>query len=189
VAQFGGVPRVALAAGGADEHDRAPARITARDALAAGSGGTSSRAGTAPRCQSPMTGLWHVVLAAPGGDVACLLVAWFGGRNHMMNRKTFGGWLAAAAMGTLLTVSLGGMTGAQALTPTDQPSSSSSPSSSASPSPSSTPDSYAWWGADHPGQDDPNDPVNNDWHCDRSGNWHNDENDPLGHPDSRCQTW
>lgn len=47
----------------------------------------------------------------------------------------------------------------------------------------------AWWGADHPGQEDPKDPVHNDWHCDRYGNWHNDERDLNGHADSRCQTW
>jgi hypothetical protein len=102
-----------------------------------------------------------------------------------MNRKTIGGWSAAAVMGALMTASLAGMAGAQALTPADQP--SSSPTSASSPSSSS--DSYAWWGADHPGADDPNDPYGNDWHCDRFGNWHNDEHDPSGHPDSRCQTW
>jgi hypothetical protein len=45
VAQFGSVPQVALATGGVDEHDRAPAQATARDALA---------------------GLWRVVLAGLG---------------------------------------------------------------------------------------------------------------------------
>jgi hypothetical protein len=55
--------------------------------------------------------------------------------------------------------------------------------------PAPQPGGYPWWGADHPGQDDPADPKQNDWHCDRYGNWHNDENDQLGHPDSRCQPW
>jgi len=92
-----------------------------------------------------------------------------------MNRRTIGGLFATAVMGALMTVSLPGTADTQALTPADQP----------SPSPSA----YPWWGAGHPGAKDPGDPTQNDWHCDRYGNWHNDENDPLGHPDARCQTW
>ena len=91
----------------------------------------------------------------------------------MMGRKRIGGVMAAAVISVLMVVPLAGVADAQAITPADQP----------------TPSAYPWWGADHPGQDDPSDPAQNDWHCDRYGNWHNDENDSFGHPDSRCQTW
>ena len=94
-----------------------------------------------------------------------------------MNRKRIGGWSAAVVVGALMTVSLAETAGAQQITPADPP------------SPSPSPTSYPWWGATHPGQDDPSDPAGNDWHCDRYGNWHNDENDPSGHADGRCQTW
>jgi hypothetical protein len=46
-----------------------------------------------------------------------------------------------------------------------------------------------WKGFNNPGMVDPSDPYNNDWHCDRHGFWHNDENDQYGHQDSRCHKW
>ncbi|MFD5142661.1 hypothetical protein [Streptomyces sp. NPDC058401] len=101
-----------------------------------------------------------------------------------MERKT-GSWWAAAALGVLTTASLSGTAGAQTPTLVDPPSASASPS--ASPSGSSRSDE--WYGANHPGQTDPSDPNGNDWHCDRSGSWHNDEMDRTGHPDSRCTPW
>jgi len=105
----------------------------------------------------------------------------------MVGRKRIGGVMAAAVISTLMTFPLAGVADAQAFTPADQP--TATPTSTMTPAPTPTPSAYPWWGAAHPGQDDPNDPAQNDWHCDRYGNWHNDENDPLGHPDNRCQTW
>lgn len=97
-----------------------------------------------------------------------------------MNRKTVGGWLtatvmSAAVVSALMAGSLTGTASAGEPVPADEP----SPSASA----------YVWWGAGHPGSGDPGDPNQNDWHCDRAGNWHNTEDDPDGHSDSRCQAW
>ncbi|MFI1920351.1 hypothetical protein [Nocardia sp. NPDC020380] len=46
-----------------------------------------------------------------------------------------------------------------------------------------------WAGFNHPGWHEPGDPWNDDWHCDRQGNWHNDEHDQWGHRDGRCHQW
>lgn len=94
-----------------------------------------------------------------------------------MDRRAGGTWWAAAVMGVLLAASVSGAPGAQASTFVDPP------------SPSVSSGSDGWWGAEHPGQSDPSDPSGNDWHCDRLGNWHNDERDATGHQDSRCQSW
>lgn len=42
-----------------------------------------------------------------------------------------------------------------------------------------------WLGFHHPGFLPPGTPFH-DWHCDRHGFWHNDENDQFGHLDGRC---
>jgi len=47
----------------------------------------------------------------------------------------------------------------------------------------------SWPGFNHPGQVNPADPFHNDWHCDRQGNWHNDQHDGNGHRDQRCRAW
>jgi len=46
-----------------------------------------------------------------------------------------------------------------------------------------------WPGYNHPGASNPADPFHSDWHCDRTGKWHNDEHDAAGHPDGRCRAW
>ena len=46
-----------------------------------------------------------------------------------------------------------------------------------------------WYGSTHPGEKDPSDPTDGDWHCDRHGLWHNDEHDEPGHRDARCHPW
>ena len=93
-----------------------------------------------------------------------------------MNSRTIGGWWAAAVMGALMTASLAVTADAQVLTPSDPPAPSASTGS-------------AWYGYSHPGSTDPSDPSGNDWHCDPSGNWHNDADDASGHADGRCRAW
>jgi hypothetical protein len=43
-----------------------------------------------------------------------------------------------------------------------------------------------WGGFNNPGYHNPH---GDDWHCDRHGNWHNDQRDSRGHRDNRCHVW
>ncbi|WP_067679641.1 hypothetical protein [Nocardia miyunensis] len=46
-----------------------------------------------------------------------------------------------------------------------------------------------WSGYNHPQAPGARNQHGDDWHCDRHGNWHNNERDAGGHRDGRCHVW